>query len=59
MQIESYKGYVGGHAIREQQNILERERYAASGTVTRSGKFVEASGFWAFFNRKRKPKNAD
>jgi hypothetical protein len=49
MQTESYKGYVGGHAIREQQNILERERYAASGTVTRSGKFVEASRLLGVF----------
>ncbi|SKC69422.1 hypothetical protein [Paraburkholderia hospita] len=35
---------VWGHAIREQQDILERERYAASGTVTKGGKFIEASG---------------
>jgi|GEM_PF-822427 len=45
MQTESYKGYaVWGQAIREQQDILERERYAASGTVTKGGKFIEASG---------------
>ena len=33
-----------GHAIREQPDILEQERYAASGTVTKDGKLVEASG---------------
>lgn len=45
MQSENYRGYaVWGHAIREQQDILERERYAASGTVTKGGKFIEASG---------------
>ncbi|ACC76505.1 hypothetical protein VOI32_33040 [Paraburkholderia caribensis] len=45
MQSETYRGYVlWGHAIREQSEIPERERYSASGTVTRSGKFVEASG---------------
>lgn len=59
MQTESYKGYVGRHAIREQQNILERERYAASGTVIKGGKFVRHPACWTFFNRKRKPKNAD
>ncbi|SKC69470.1 hypothetical protein [Paraburkholderia hospita] len=45
MESATYKGYVlWGHAIREQQEILERERYASSGTVTKGGKFVEASG---------------
>jgi hypothetical protein len=45
MQSEIYRGYaVWGHAIQEQQDILEHERYAASGTVTKDGKFVEASG---------------
>ncbi len=45
MQSERYKGYdVWGHAIREQSDIVvEHERYAASGTVTKAGKFVEAS----------------
>jgi hypothetical protein len=44
MQNELYKGFaVWGHAIQEQREILERERYAASGTVTKGGKFVEAS----------------
>lgn len=35
---------VWGHAIREQQDILERERHAASDTVIKGGKFVDASG---------------
>jgi hypothetical protein len=37
-------------AIREQPEILERERYAASGTVTKGGKFVEASGILGVFD---------
>jgi hypothetical protein len=50
MQSENYKGYaIWGHAIREQHDILEHERYAASGTVTKSGKFVEASGVLGVF----------
>ncbi|CAN7805664.1 hypothetical protein LJR267_010640 [Paraburkholderia hospita] len=50
MQRDNYKGYaIWGHAIREQRDILAREQYAASGTVTRSGKFVEASGVLGIF----------
>ncbi|MHB9838346.1 hypothetical protein Q8F57_026320 [Paraburkholderia terrae] len=45
MQQESYRGYaIWGHAIAQQEELLARERYASSGTVTKSGKFVEASG---------------
>jgi hypothetical protein len=45
MESETYRGYVlWGHAIREQQEIPQRGRYASSGTVTKGGKFVEASG---------------
>ncbi|CAG9243860.1 conserved hypothetical protein [Paraburkholderia caribensis] len=45
MESENYRGYVlWGHAIQEQQKILERNRYASSGTVTKGCKFVEASG---------------
>jgi hypothetical protein len=45
MESETYRGYVlWEHVIREQPGVFERERYAASGTVTKGGKFVEASG---------------
>jgi hypothetical protein len=45
MQSEKYRDYVlWGHAIPEQVDTFEREQYVASGTVTRSGKLVEASG---------------
>jgi hypothetical protein len=45
MQRDKYKGYaIWGHAIREQHGILDQVKYAASGTVTLEGKFVEASG---------------
>jgi hypothetical protein len=45
MRSENYRGYVlWGHAIRDQVETVDRERYAASGTVTRAGKFAEASG---------------
>ena len=50
MQRDDYKGYaIWGHAIREQHDILARETYAASGTVTKGGKFVEASGVLGVF----------
>lgn len=50
MQSDTYKGYaVWGHAIQEQRDVLEREKFAASGTVTRGGKFVEASGVLGAF----------
>lgn len=45
MEQESYKGYtLWGHAIAQQAELLEPERYAASGTITSGNKFVEASG---------------
>ncbi|SIT38159.1 conserved hypothetical protein [Paraburkholderia piptadeniae] len=45
MQSEKYRDYVlWGHAILEQVDTFERQQYAASGTVTRGGKLVEASG---------------
>jgi hypothetical protein len=33
-----------GHAILQQREILHPERYAASGTITKDNKVVEASG---------------
>jgi hypothetical protein len=51
MQNVLYRGFaVWGHAIREQSEILERDRFSASGTVTKDGKFVEASGVLGIFD---------
>jgi hypothetical protein len=51
MESETYRGYVlWGHVIREQPGVFERERYAASGTVTKGGKFIEASGILGVVN---------
>lgn len=45
MQREQYKGYMlWGHAILQQKEILHPGRYAASGTITKDNKVVEASG---------------
>jgi hypothetical protein len=50
MQAQSYHGYdVWGHAIPEQEGILQPERYAASGTITLGGKLIHASGVLGHF----------
>lgn len=50
MQSQSYHGYkVWGHAILQQEDILLPERFAASGTITRDGKLIEASGVLGHF----------
>ncbi|MGA7779201.1 MAG: hypothetical protein WCA85_16040 [Paraburkholderia sp.] len=54
MQNEKYGSYVlWGHAILQQEEILQAERYAASATVTRDTKFVEASGTLGAFDSQR------
>jgi hypothetical protein len=54
MQSEKYGDYVlWGHAILQQEEILQAERYAASGTVTKDTKFVEASGILGSFDTQR------
>jgi hypothetical protein len=51
MKRESYKDYaVWGHSIAQQDVLLEPDRCAASGTVTRNSKFVEASGILGVFD---------
>lgn len=51
MEREIYRGYaVWGHSIAQQQELLEPKKYAASGTVTRDTKFVEASGILGIFD---------
>jgi hypothetical protein len=54
MQSEKYGGYVlWGHAILQQEAILQAERYEASATVTRDKRFVEASGTLGSFDSQR------
>ena len=59
MQTELYKGYaVWGHEIAQQEKLLERERYAASGTITRDNKLVEASGVLDVFDSEQEAQDA-
>lgn len=54
MQSERCGDYVlWGHAIMQQEEILQGEQYAASGTVTKDTKFVEASGVLGSFDTQR------
>lgn len=51
---EAYGGYVlWGHAILQQEEILQAEKYAASATVTKDTRFVEASGTLGSFDTQR------
>lgn len=51
MSTETYKGYqIWGHAILQQDEILQPERFAASGTITRNNRLVEASSLLGVFN---------
>ncbi len=51
MEAETYDGYqIWGHAILQQDEILQPERYAASGTITQHNKLVEASGVLGVFD---------
>ena len=59
MDSETYHGYtVWGHAILQQEGILQPERYAASGTITLAGKLVEASGILAHFDTEEEAQRA-
>ncbi|WP_241023964.1 hypothetical protein [Burkholderia sp. Ac-20365] len=45
MQTERYRGYtLWGHAILQQEDILQPARFASSGTVTHETSVVEVSG---------------
>lgn len=56
MESEVYRGYsVWGHAILQQEGALQSQGYAASGTITMSGRLVEASGILGTSTPKRKP----
>jgi hypothetical protein len=60
MQQSTYKGYVlWGHAIELQEEVLAPEQYAASGTITRDRKFVEASGVLGVFETEGEAQDAD
>ncbi|MGU7781223.1 hypothetical protein [Burkholderia sp. PU8-34] len=51
MEAETYYGYqIWGHAILQQDEILQPERFAASGTITQHNKLVEASGVLGVFD---------
>ncbi|HZZ10064.1 MAG TPA: hypothetical protein VFE79_05190 [Paraburkholderia sp.] len=51
MECQNYQGYtIWGHAILQQEEIMQPERYGASGTITLTGKLVEASGILAHFD---------
>ncbi|MGF6478779.1 hypothetical protein [Paraburkholderia sp. JPY419] len=61
METSEYDGYtLWGHAIRQQEGegILQPERYAASGTITRGGKLVEASGILGLFDSEEEAHHA-
>jgi hypothetical protein len=51
MEAKKYRGYtIFGHAILQQDEILQPERYAASGTIAQDRRFVEASGVLGSFD---------
>lgn len=51
MEAESYKGYqIWGHALLQQEEIMQPDRYAASGTITRNNRLVEASSMLGVFD---------
>jgi hypothetical protein len=51
MRAETYKGCkIWGHAIQQQEEVLQPLRFGTSGTVTQNNKFVEASGLIGVFN---------
>jgi len=59
MELESYNGYsVWGHAILQQEGMLQPERYAASGTITRNNKLIEASGVLGYFDTEEQAQHA-
>jgi hypothetical protein len=59
MESESYRDYnMWGHAILQQKDILQPERYAGSGTITKSGKLIEASGVLGHFDSEEDAQHA-
>ncbi|MEX3934217.1 hypothetical protein AB4Y32_20860 [Paraburkholderia phymatum] len=59
MERQTYLGYVVWcHAIAQQEDLLQPERYAAGGTITRHNKFVEASGVMGTFDSEQEAQDA-
>jgi len=59
MESESYRGYrLWGHAILQQENILQPDQYAASGTITRGNKLIEGSGVLGHFDTEEDAQHA-
>jgi hypothetical protein len=59
MESQSYHGYsVWGHAVLQQEDILQPERYAASATITLGGKLIEASGVLGHFDSAEQAQHA-
>ncbi|WP_323121386.1 hypothetical protein [Burkholderia alba] len=59
MEAESYEGYqIWGHAILQQDEILQPERYAASGTITQNNKLIEASSVLGVFDTEDQARQA-
>lgn len=56
---ETYKGYAMGPGDCATGDLLTPDRYAASGTVTRDQKFVEASGVLGLFDTEEVALGAD
>lgn len=59
MQSEKYRGYVlWGHAILHHEDSFTATRYAASGTITRDTKVIEASGVLGAFDTEEEAERA-
>ncbi|MGX7002299.1 hypothetical protein [Caballeronia sp. KNU42] len=59
MESECYRGYsIWGHAILQLDDILQLERYAGSGTITRSNKLIEGSGILGHFDSEEAAQDA-
>ncbi|GAB7535985.1 hypothetical protein AB4851_08095 [Burkholderia sp. 22PA0099] len=59
MEAESYQGYqIWGHAILQQEEIMQPDRYAASGTITRNNRLVEASSVLGVFDTEDEARHA-
>jgi hypothetical protein len=51
MQTETFRGYtLWGHAILQQEDLWQAVRFAASGTIRRDTKVIEASGVIGVFD---------
>ncbi|MGF6876921.1 hypothetical protein [Paraburkholderia sp. MM5477-R1] len=59
MQTEKYRGYtLWGHAIQLREDILQPERFAGSGTITRDTKVIEVSGVLGTFETDEEAESA-